>query len=309
MYSEVVDVAILGGGPGGLSAALVLGRSLKKVVVIDEGRPRNRVTARAHGFLTRDGVQPFTIRDVAHEQMKLYPNVQISKDVVQSVERISGLFVTKTRRGNTVLSKKLIAAMGMKDNLPDIPGIKEVYGKTLFHCPYCDGWERKNEPLALLGNGEALMPFVKIIYNWSKDLIVFTNGKAEISDEEKQQLMQHEIQLKESPVKAIKSNNGEMEKVILEDGESISRKGGFMTTTGEKQASMIPALLGVPLNERGEYETGEHGQTNVEGLYIIGDAKNTFTSLIGAASQGYEAGIVINNKFAEEEWTRRDLSS
>ncbi|MEK4030038.1 NAD(P)/FAD-dependent oxidoreductase [Pseudobacillus sp. FSL P4-0506] len=302
MISGVIDVAILGGGPGGLSAALVLGRSLKKVIVIDEGKPRNQVTVKAHGFLTRDGVSPSEIREAAHEQMKAYPNVQIWKDVVESINKNNGVFVIKTKKGNTVLSRKVIAAMGMKDHLPDIPGIKEVYGKTLFHCPYCDGWERKNESLAVIGNGKALMPFIKIIYNWSKDLIVFTNGEANISDEEKQQLVQHHIQLKESPIRAITSSNGKMERLILENGESIPRKGGFMTTTGEKQASMIPATLGVPLNEKGEYETDEHGQTNVKGLFVIGDAKNTFTSLIGAASQGYEAGVIINNEFAEEEW-------
>ncbi|KMY53750.1 pyridine nucleotide-disulfide oxidoreductase [Bacillus sp. FJAT-27231] len=309
MFSERVDVAILGGGPGGLSAALVLGRSLRKVALIDEGKPRNQVTVKSHGFLTRDGLHPSAIRDIAHEQMKYYPNVQISKDVVQRVEKTNGLFVTKTKKGSTILSKKVIAAMGMRDHLPDIPGIKEVYGKTLFHCPYCDGWERKNEPLAVFGNGEALIPFVKIIYNWSKDLIVFTNGKAEISDEEKQELMQHKIHIKETPITAIRSSDGKMEQVILKGGEAISRKGGFMVTTGEKQASMIPALLGVPLNEKGEYETDEHGQTAIDGLFVIGDAKNTFTSLIGAASQGYEAGVRINTEFALEEWDQSGCSS
>ncbi|KAB7708214.1 FAD-dependent oxidoreductase [Bacillus aerolatus] len=306
MNSEALDVVIIGGGPGGLSAALVLGRSLRKVMVIDEGKPRNRVTAKAHGFLTRDGMKPSEIREIAHEQMKHYRNVQISKDVVEIVEKRDGLFVIKTRNEKTILSKKMIVATGMKDHLPGIPGMKEVYGKTLFHCPYCDGWERKNETLAVFGNGKALMPFIKTIYNWSKDLIVFTNGKADISEEEKQQLMQRNIGLIESPVTAIESTNGKLEKVVLQSGDVVSRKGGFMVTTGERQASAIPALLGVSLNEKGEYETDEHGQTNIEGLFVIGDAKNTFTSLVGAASQGYEAGVKINNEFVEEKWVDSD---
>ncbi|KKB38838.1 NAD(P)/FAD-dependent oxidoreductase [Bacillus thermotolerans] len=299
---NIQDVAIIGGGPGGLSAALVLGRALRKVTVIDEGKPRSRVTVKAHGFLTRDGVHPSEIREVAHEQMKAYENVQVVKDTVEIAEKIDGLFSLRTRKGEEFLSRRLIVATGMKDHLPKITGMEKVYGKTVFHCPYCDGWERKGEPLAIFGNGKGLMPFIKTIYNWSRDLIVFTNGPAALIDEEKRQLKQRGIDVMEEPILAIESTNGQMEQILLKDRGPVKRTSGFMVTTGETQASAIPSMLGVPLDERGQYETREHGQTSINGLFIIGDAKNTFTSIVGAASQGYEAGVALNHDLAAQDW-------
>jgi thioredoxin reductase len=302
MRNEILDVVIAGGGPGGLSAALVLGRSLKNVAVIDEGKPRNHVTAASHGFLTRDGIKPSELRKIAREQLTKYQNVKIIEDLIEKVEKKNGFFITTTKSEKTMLSKKVIFATGMKDHLPAIAGLQEVYGKTVFHCPYCDGWERRNEPLAVFGNGKGLLPFIKLIYNWSKDLIAFTNGTADITKEEKQELIQHNIQLFESPIIEFQSTKGNLEKIILQNGKAVSRKGGFWVTTNEQQASMIPARLGVSLNEKGGYETGDHGQTNIDGLSIIGDAKNSFTSLIGAAEQGYEIGVKINGELAEETW-------
>ncbi|MGG3448391.1 NAD(P)/FAD-dependent oxidoreductase [Domibacillus aminovorans] len=304
---NILDVVIAGGGPAGLSAALVLGRSLKNVTVIDDGRPRNFVTAASHGFLTRDGIKPSELRKIAHEQLTKYQNVKITEDFIEKVEKKNNVFITTTKSGKTMVSKKIVFGTGMKDHLPAIDGLQEVYGKTVFHCPYCDGWERRNEPLAVFGNGKGLLPFIKLIYNWSEDLIAFTNGTADITKEEKQELIQHNIPLIESPIIEFQSTKGNLDRIILQNGDAVRRKGGFWVTTNEQQASMIPALLGVPLNENGEYETGDHGQTNIKGLSIVGDAKNSFTSLIGAAEQGYEIGVKINGELAEEKWADKLL--
>lgn len=303
MDNDLIDVVIAGGGPGGLNAALVLGRSLKKVMVIDEAEPRNNATLVSHGFLTRDGSSPEEIRKIAREQLKTYPNVTFAMDVVNDVERKNGLFIVKTKKGKTISSKKMIFATGMKDHLPAIPGLEEVYGKTVFHCPYCDGWERQHDPIALFADGAALLPFVKLIFNWSNDLIVFSNGPAGITKEEKQQLDDHGIPLIETPIAKLQSTDGRLEKVVLQNGESFRRSGGFMASTGERQGSSLPSKLGIALNEKKEYVTGQHGQTELKDLFIIGDAKNTFTSLIGAASQGYEAAVKINGDLAAENWT------
>ncbi|WP_050181958.1 NAD(P)/FAD-dependent oxidoreductase [Domibacillus robiginosus] len=302
MDNEQLDVVIAGGGPGGLNAALVLGRSLKKVLVIDEGEPRNSATLVSHGFLTRDGSSPNEIREIARQQLKTYPNVTFMMDVIEDVERKNGLFYVKTKNGKTASGKKMIFATGMKDHLPNIPGLKEVYGKTVFHCPYCDGWERQHDPIALFAQGKALLPFVKLIFNWSHDLMIFSNGPAGITAEEREQLEHYGIPLIETPIAELKSTDGQLKKVILQSGESIHRSGGFMASTGERQSSILPARLGIPLNDKNEYVTGQHGQTELKDLFIIGDAKNTFTSLVGAASQGYEAAVKINGDLAAENW-------
>lgn len=302
MTNETMDVVIIGGGPGGLSAALVLGRALKKIAVIDDGQARNLVTKASNGFLTRDGIDPKELKEIAHSQMEKYPNVRLFKDTVVTAKKEHGFFITSTKSGAELKSKKLIFSTGLRDHLPAIPGLKEVYGTSVFHCPYCDGWERKNEPLAVFGNGEGLLAFVKIIYNWSKDLAVFTNGKAELSTKDKQQLVEKGIQLIEAPITALQSQKGFLQFIKVSDGTTVKRTGGFMLHTGEKQATLIPANLGVPQNEKGEYITKEHGETELEGLFIIGDAKNTFVSIAGAVGQGYETGVKINGLLAEEQW-------
>jgi thioredoxin reductase len=302
MYREkIFDVVIIGGGPAGLSAALVLGRSLRNVVLIDEGKPRNRVSHVSNGFLTRDGIHPIELRNIAHKELNKYETIKRIDNHVVDVTKNNRLFHTFTRDGHVFLSRKVIFSTGIKDHLPDIPGLQKVYGTSVFPCPYCDGWERRYEPLAVFGNGEFLLHFVKLIYHWSKDVIVFTNGPAKMN-EERQELIQRNIRIIESPIVELQSHNGLLHHVVLATGEAIHRKGGFLMDTGGNQATMIPMKIGVPINEKGGYETKEHGKTNVDGLYIIGDAKNLFTGLICAAGEGYEAGVAINHELVEEDW-------
>ncbi|MDR6227595.1 NAD(P)/FAD-dependent oxidoreductase [Desmospora profundinema] len=300
--SPILDVVVVGGGPGGLSAALVLGRSRRNVTVVDDGQPRNAVTLQSHGFLSRDGIHPLVLRKAAREQVVRYDGVTVVDDRVVHAEKTDRCFTSVTQNGQTLYSKKIIFATGVKDRLPEIPGIQEVYGRSVFLCPYCDGWERRDQPLALFGNGEELFHFVKMIFHWSRDLILFTNGPSTLTAEEKQELSMRNIRLVESPITKLESTDGQLERVVLDQGESIDRRGGFILDTRERQACIIPEQLGVPRNKRGGYQTDDHGQTRIDGLFIIGDAKNGFSSLISAASEGYEIGIMINQELIETAW-------
>ncbi|UOR10393.1 NAD(P)/FAD-dependent oxidoreductase [Halobacillus amylolyticus] len=302
MTAAIYDVVVVGGGPGGLSAALVLGRSRRKVVVIDEGNPRNSVTFKTHGYLTRDGIKPKELRTIAKQQLTEYRNVSCIEDVVEKVEQQGHTFNVWTQKGNMFQSRRVIMATGMIEELPDIPGVRDVYGKSVFPCPYCDGWERREEPLAVFGGEEKAVDFTKLIYNWSKDLIVFTNGTPRFDDCQKRELIDYNILVVESPITKLQSTKGKLEKVLVQSGEMFHRTGGFLVDTGEKQASAIPKDLGVPKNERGGYESDDHGLTGVEGLYVIGDAKNAFVGLAGAVGEGYEAGVVINHELVLEDW-------
>ncbi|UOQ91726.1 NAD(P)/FAD-dependent oxidoreductase [Halobacillus shinanisalinarum] len=305
MTAPMYDVVVVGGGPGGLSAALVLGRSRRKVVVIDEGNPRNGVTLKTHGYLTRDGIKPQELRNIAKQQLTEYSNVSCIEDVVEKVEQRDHIFKIWTLKGNMFLSRRVIMATGMVEELPDIPGIREVYGKSVFPCPYCDGWERRDDPLAVFGGEANAVDFTKLIYNWSKDLIVFTNGFPRFDDCQKQELIDYNILVIETPITKLQSNSGKLEKVIVQSGEVFQRTGGFLVNTGEKQASPIPMNLGIQKNERGGYESDGHGLTSVKGLYVIGDAKNAFVGIAGAAGEGYEAGVVINHELVLEDWNNQ----
>lgn len=302
MKNSMWDVVIIGGGASGLSAALVLGRSRRKVLVIDAQEARNQVTRSSHGFLTRDGISPGEFKQISVDQLKSYPNVVYRKDRAVDVKKEDSLFKVATEMGSDVLSKRVIFATGMKEELPDIRGLQEVYGTSVFPCPYCDGWERREEPLAIFGNEEWLMSYIKLICNWSQDVMIFTNGPAKITKEEKRELMERNIPLIETPIECLQSTDGRLEKVITATGDALERSGGFLMDTGATQASRLPAKLGIGLGEMGEYHTQEGGESSVKGMYIIGDAKNTFSGLMKAASEGYEVGASINHELVLEEW-------
>lgn len=206
--------------------------------------------------------------------------------------------------GLTVHSRKLIIASGVRDHLPPIRGLQEAYGISIFPCPFCDGWERRDEPLVLIGHGKQAFAYAKKLYNWSKDLLILTNGETGFDNDQLVDLKSRGILVIDERIEAFLSTEGKLEAIVLEDGTSIARSGGFMADTGAREASDIPAQLGIPTDHSGKYETLAHGKTPVEGLYIIGDAKNGFTGLVGAASEGYEAGTVIVQELAEEDWER-----
>ncbi|GMK40211.1 oxidoreductase [Paenibacillus sp. CCS19] len=305
MADQVVDVVIAGGGPAGLSAALVLGRSLRRVVLIDEGKPRNAVTRLSHGFLTRDGTEPEQLRMLAREELRRYETVDLRHDTIVSVERAAdGQFRSLTKEGQAVTSRMLVFATGMKEKLPHWEGLSDVYGRSVFPCPYCDGWELRDAPLALLGNCSDgnLLAHIQLIRTWSRDLVVCTDGAAKLNAEEREQLHERGISLYEQPIAALLSSDGQLTHIELADGQRIARRGAFLTNTGAYEATDIPRQLGVHLEPRGVYQTGNHGLTRLPGLYIIGDAKHAFTGVAGAVSEGYEAGVAINHALSIEDW-------
>lgn len=204
---RLLDVAIIGGGPAGLSAALMLGRARKQVAVIDEGRPRNEVTHEAHEFLTRDGISPRELRRIAREQLSNYPAVLLVEDIVASIQGEEGHFLLKTAKGKEITSRKLLFAVGMKDQPLDIPGLYDIYGKSAFVCPYCDGWELKDQLLVVINRGAALMHYAPLLSGWTRRFIVCTNGPDELNDAEREELRNHHILHFDSPIKRIDSPN------------------------------------------------------------------------------------------------------
>ncbi|KGX86612.1 NAD(P)/FAD-dependent oxidoreductase [Pontibacillus litoralis] len=301
MKAKVYDVVIVGGGPAGLSAALVLGRALREVIVIDEGSPRNKVAAQSHGFLSRDGVCANELRSIAAQELTPYKTVTYLKGVVCDVKRGDDCFQTTTLSNQTYESKKVIVATGMKDQLPTIPGLEHVYGKSVFPCPYCDGWEHREKPLALFTTGNQALFYTKLIYNWSKDIIVFTNGDMNMDEVSRKELQLHQIQFVENTIQQLQSNEGTLQRVVMNNGETYERTGGLLQPIYTKQALTIS----VRTSDNGGYVTNHHGLTHIQGLYVIGDARHVFTSLIGAASEGYEAGVVIHHELVEDDWNQK----
>lgn len=303
MNKQLFDVMIIGGGPAGLNAALVLGRARKNVAVIDEGRPRNAVTREAHGFLTRDGISPSEFRRIAKEEISAYPSVSFVAETAVSIEGMDGHFQIATEQGTTFISKKVMFAVGMKDRPLDIPGLAEVYGKSAFVCPYCDGWELRDEPLVIINKGAELMHFAPLISGWTNRFTICTNGPDELTDDQREELKRHQVPLFDSPIRSIDSNAGIVRQVVLEDGTTIPCRGIFFKPD-LVMGSDLPRAIGCHFTETGTVVVDNFGKTNVPGVYSAGDAASRLHQAIAAASMGALTAAAINNELNMEAWRR-----
>ena len=298
----ILDCAVIGGGPAGLNASLVLGRSRRKTVLFDDNKPRNAVVSESHGFITRDGVDPQEFKRIGHEELAKYPDVEIQKQRVVRVYKEDGLFHLEAGNGERFEAKRIILAMGFKEVLPDVERVAEFYGKSLFSCPFCDGWEMRDKALVVISDNEAASHMVKVASNWTEDLIYCTNGR-QLLEEEKSLLESRGIQIYEEKIRALNGDNGKLAEVLFEDGRAISREGGFITPEW-MLASDIAASLGCKLNDRGGVENDAMKRTNIEGVYACGDVSLAGASqLIFAAAEGSMAAISINAAMIEEKFS------
>ncbi|WP_309118304.1 NAD(P)/FAD-dependent oxidoreductase [Paenibacillus sp.] len=299
--NRLFDACVIGGGPAGLSAALVLGRARKDVVVVDEGRPRNRVTRESHGYLTRDGIPPAEFRRIAREQIEAYPSVRFVEDAAVSISGVDGDFRIATAQGTIVRSKKLLFAVGKKDLPVHIDGLSEIYGKSAFVCPYCDGWELRDQPLVLIANGARALHMAKTISGWSRRLTLCTNGPEGWTEEQREELSRHQVPSYASPIRRIASVDGMVRHVELEDGTRIHCTGIFFAPR-LAAGSELPMAMGCRVSESGSVVVDPFGKTSVPGIFSAGDAATELYQVVAAASMGSLAGVAINSELLEEAW-------
>ena len=294
------DVIIVGGGPAGLSAALMLGRSRRRVLVCDTRRPRNAASHAMHGFLSRDGMAPGEFLAIAREQLRQYDTVELrDAEVVEAACRPDARFHVALGDGSTFPSRKLLIATGVVDNLPQIPGFAELYGRSVFHCPYCDGWEVRDRPLAIYGSGARGLGLSLELIGWSRDLVLCSDGPAGIDTEGLARLQRNGIRLREERV--VRLDGGEaLQRVVFESGEPLPRDALFFTT-GQTQQSTLAVNLGCEFNEKGTVRTGKYESTHLPGLYVAGDASRTVQWVVVAAAEGAEAAFAINTDLLKED--------
>ena len=295
------DVVIVGGGPAGLSAALVLGRCRRTVLVCDNGHPRNEASQAMHGFLTRDGLPPLEFLRLAREELTQYTTVDV-RDVTVTDARCGpeSRFETTLENGETVESKKLLIATGVRDNLPEIEGMRSLYGRSVFHCPYCDGWEVRDQPLAVYGKGERGYGLALELTAWSRDILLCTDGPSEIEPARLERLRRNDIGVREDKVLRLEGTDGTLEQVVFDEGPAAKRRALFFTT-GQYQQSALAIRLGCEFNDKGTVRTGKYESTHLPGLYVAGDASRAVQWVVVAASEGAEAAFAINTDLIKEE--------
>jgi thioredoxin reductase len=298
------DVIIVGAGPAGLSAALILGRCRRRVLVCDSGRPRNAASLAMHGFLTRDGVNPHEFLRLSREQLRQYETVAIRNcEVTAATCRTDARFEVTIENEERLTGRKLLIATGVLDNLPGIPGFAELYGASVFHCPYCDGWEVRDEPLAVYGRGERGLGLSLELTGWSRDVVLCSDGPAEIDEAGRARLRRCGIEVREERVLRLDGEDGRLTRVVFDAGEPLVRRALFFTTC-QTQQSALAISLGCEFNDKGTVRTGKYESTHLSGLYVAGDASRAVQWVIVAAAEGAEAAFAINTDLLTDDLQR-----
>lgn len=303
----VYDCIVVGAGPAGLSGALMLGRCRRSVLVCDGGEPRNGPAAAIHGYLTRDGTQPGEFLRLAHEEVRRYRTVEFHRGHVIDARRTSGGFSLTCAGGLQLSARKLLLATGVVDELPDVEGLQELYGTSVHHCPYCDGWEWRDQPLAVYGRGEAGLALALGLTVWTDDIVLCTDGPSGLSEKEEQELADAGIELREDPVVRLEGRAGLLERVVFAEGEPLPRRALFFCSD-QHQRSDLAAKLGASFTAKGAVNTGTCEATNVPGLYVAGDSSKEAQFVIVAAAEGTEAGMAINKALLKEDLASQNSS-
>lgn len=299
--SNLFDVIIIGGSYAGLSAAMALGRSLKRTLVIDSGKPCNLQTPHSHNFLTRDGQTPKEISTIARDQVEQYEAVTFYNRIALKGTKGPNGFEIMTQSGNTFYSRKLIFATGIKDETPDIPGFAECWGVSVIHCPYCHGYEFRGKSTGILANGETAFHLASLVNNLTDKLILLTNGKPDFTPEQISKLKKHNIQVIESKVAEIKHQNGQLSNVILVDGVTLELE-ALYAGLSFSQHSDIPFSMGCELTDQGYIEVDDLQKTTVPSIYACGDNSSLFRSIANAVQTGNVAGAVVNMELTNEQF-------
>lgn len=297
----IYDVAIVGGGPAGLNAALILGRCGRRVLVFDSGKPRNAHARALHGFLTRDGTHPIELRALGRQQLDAYPSVEIRDIEIRTIYRRENRFELIPVSDPPVSARIILLATGRIDHVPPKPGFSTFYGHGVHHCPYCDGWEYRNEPIVIHGHGENAFDEALLLLVWSRDVVICTDGPAHFTAEQTEKLRANNVRIVESEIVELRGDSdGMLAEVVFRDRDPLPCRALFFCSDCE-QKSELPENLGCDLDDEGSVKCNGHAATNVPGLYVAGNVRGGIHLAIVAAAEGAEAAIAINRALHEAD--------
>jgi thioredoxin reductase len=299
------DVVVVGGGAAGLSAALVLGRARRRVAVIDSGHPRNAPAAHMQGFLGSDGLPPSELLAKGREEIARY-GVNVICGTVDSVAAVGGgghLFVVALNDGSAVRARRVLVTTGLRDEIPDVPGVRERWGRDLLHCPYCHGYEVRDEPIGVLA-GDAVsideaIAHAHLLRQWSPDVVLFSNG-ATLTADQCEQLVARAVGVVEARVVELVVQQNRLTGVALDDGRVVPRTAVFVRPRLVPNDTLL-VDLGCATRDNGWVAVDATGATSVPGVWAAGNAVNPRAQVITAAGEGSAAAIAINTDLVDED--------
>lgn len=309
---QTYDTIIVGGGPAGLSAATALGRCLRRVLVLDNGEYRNAAAQHMWGYLSRDGIPPAQFREIARQQLARYSSVALRHATVRAVgiatDNTRGAdggsrFWVELEGGERLIARKLLLATGVVDEIPQIEGIERFYGTSIFHCPYCDGYEVRGQAIAIYGQGYDAAAFTLEMTVWSRDLVLLTDGPGALADEDRDRLRRYGISVREEHLLRLEGTGGQLERIVFDTGAPLPRQVMFFSMR-QRQRSPFPAQLGCQFTAQGGVETNEHEATCVPGVYVAGDASKREQYAVVSAAEGALAATAINEALTREDLAR-----
>jgi thioredoxin reductase len=301
---DLYDVVIIGGGSTGFGGALMLGRSRRSVLVVDAGEPRNAPASGVHGFLTREGMNPAALLEAGREEVRGY-GVEVLDGRVASSEPADGGFTVTLEDGSRVGARRLLVTTGLVDELPDVPGVRERWGREVIHCPYCHGWEVRDQAIGILGSGPMSVHQALLFRQLTEDLTYFLHTAPEPTEEEAEQLAARGITVVEGEVASLEVREDRLTGVRLRSGEVVPR-GAVVVSSRLAARAGILTDLGLETTELA-HGLGEHvesdatGLTAVPGVWVAGNVTNPTAQVLASASEGAMAGAVINADLVTED--------
>lgn len=292
---HLYDVCIVGAGPAGLNAALMLGRCRREVLVLDSGKPRNGASRALHGFLSRDGFHPMALRAEGRRELANYPTVTLREDTeVEEATRRDDGFELGLPGGERIRSRFMLLATGRVDLVPSKPGFRDFYGRGVYHCPYCDGWEHRDQLLVVYGSGERGFDLALELLVWSAKVTLCTDGPDQVTAEQSAQLRANGIAVIEHNVLALQGGEEGLLQSIAFEGREDLRCDALFFCSDCLQKSVLALELGCELDETGSVTCNGHAATQVPGLFVAGNVRGGVHLAIVAAAEGAEAAMAIN---------------
>jgi thioredoxin reductase len=298
------DVAIVGGGPAGLSAAVVLGRSRRRVVLLDDGHPRNYAAQGVRCYLGHDGIAPNALRELGRTEAEHYGVVLVDSKVIaarrlpDSAKTLAGFELQTTDRAIT--ARALLLCTGVVDVLPEIQNLREFYGRSVHHCPYCDGWEHRDKRLVAFGKtAKAAVELALSLRSWSPDVTACTHGE-DVDDAARSRLARNEIAFRQERIVELRGKDGALHEVAFESGPPL-RCDALFFGSDQVQRSPLAAQLGIESDDENRMKTGKKQTTRIPGLFLAGDADGEVQFAIVAAAEGAVAAVAINHVLQEDD--------